>query len=303
MPLIVLSGAALLAGILAGWAARRMHLHLADAPDIAAMEVRRHPRLRSAVVKRLSRGRLAAAEATGVALFAAFVVTVVGAFVVGLLSLLLRTDTGLGVDSAVADWGQDEASGRSTDVIRVITYLGDPRIVAILAVVVAVACVIRKTDRDELWAVPFLAVVIAGNSALYNGLKELLDRARPAFEASTADLDPSFPSGHTATAAAGYAAIAFVLARRGSMRVRAWHAGAAVAIAVAVAASRVLLGVHWLTDTVGGLALGWAWCAVVVVAFGGRLLRFGATAEAIGDSARGSASGPPGPDRAAGAIR
>ena len=50
-------------------------------------------------------------------------------------------------------------------------------------------------------------------------------------------------------------------------------------IAVAVAASRVLLDVHWLTDVIAGLALGWAWFAACAIAFGGRLLRFGTAAE------------------------
>jgi undecaprenyl-diphosphatase len=49
-------------------------------------------------------------------------------------------------------------------------------------------------------------------------------------------------------------------------------AAAAVAIAVAVASSRVLLDVHWLSDVIGGLSLGWAWFALCSVAFGGRLL-------------------------------
>ena len=54
---------------------------------------------------------------------------------------------------------------------------------------------------------------------------------------------------------------------------------AAVAIAVAVAASRVLLDLHWLSDVVGGLALGWAWFALCAVVFGGRLLRPTAAAD------------------------
>jgi undecaprenyl-diphosphatase len=41
----------------------------------------------------------------------------------------------------------------------------------------------------------------------------------------------------------------------------------------------VLLDVHWLTDVIAGLALGWAWFSVCSIAFGGRLLRFGAGAE------------------------
>ena len=42
---------------------------------------------------------------------------------------------------------------------------------------------------------------------------------------------------------------------------------------MAVAASRVLLDYHWLSDVVGGLALGWGWFALCAVIFGGRLLR------------------------------
>jgi undecaprenyl-diphosphatase len=48
---------------------------------------------------------------------------------------------------------------------------------------------------------------------------------------------------------------------------------------VTVAGTRVLLGVHWLTDVLAGLAIGWAWFALWSIAFGGRLLHFGAPAE------------------------
>jgi membrane-associated phospholipid phosphatase len=42
----------------------------------------------------------------------------------------------------------------------------------------------------------------------------------------------------------------------------------------------VFLDVHWLTDTLAGLFLGWAWFAACAVAFGGRrFLRFGAAAD------------------------
>jgi undecaprenyl-diphosphatase len=69
-----------------------------------------------------------------------------------------------------------------------------------------------------------------------------------------------------------------------------------------VAATRVLLGVHWLTDVVAGLVLGWTWFAMVSVAFGGRLLRLGEPLEAaervifVSERAEApSAEGPPAP--------
>jgi hypothetical protein len=39
--------------------------------------------------------------------------------------------------------------------------------------------------------------------------------------------------------------------------------------------------VHWLTDVIGGAALGFGWFVVCSVAFGGALLHFGAPAERV----------------------
>jgi membrane-associated phospholipid phosphatase len=66
--------------------------------------------------------------------------------------------------------------------------------------------------------------------------------------------------------------------------------GLAAGIAVGVAATRVLLDVHWLTDVIAGLSLGWAWFAVCAMAFGGRILRFGAAIEIAADAAEGTGS-------------
>ena len=131
-----------------------------------------------------------------------------------------------------------------------------------------------------------LLAVILGDKLLTHAIKELVDRARPELEAVAATLGPSFPSGHTSTAAASWAAFALVAGRWWGRRAWPALAGGAVGIAVAVALSRVLLDVHWLTDVLGGLALGWAWFAACAIAFGGRLLSFGASARA---AARGGA--------------
>jgi len=48
-----------------------------------------------------------------------------------------------------------------------------------------------------------------------------------------------------------------------------------------VASSRVLLGVHWLTDVIAGAIFGWTWFVLVTVLFGGRILRFGEPAERV----------------------
>jgi len=126
----------------------------------------------------------------------------------------------------------------------------------------------------------FLVAVTIGQTLMSTFVKDLLDRVRPTANPIAHTLGPSFPSGHTTGAAACFAAFALVLGRGRSRNVQSLLAGAAVFIALAVAASRVLLGVHWLSDVLGGLALGWAWFALCSIAFGGRLLRLGAPIEA-----------------------
>ena len=118
-------------------------------------------------------------------------------------------------------------------------------------------------------------------TVLNNGLKLVVERERPLVPHLTAASGWSFPSGHSATSAACWAAIGLVSMRWVSRRWRPAIVAASAAIAVAVAASRALLGVHWLTDVVAGVVVGWAWFVLVAVAFGGRLQRLGEPVEAL----------------------
>ena len=112
--------------------------------------------------------------------------------------------------------------------------------------------------RPSRWLPVFLITVTIGQTLMSTFVKDLLDRVRPTANPIAHTLGPSFPSGHTTGAAACFAAFALVLGRGRSRNVQSLLAGAAVFVAIAVAASRVLLGVHWLSDVLGGLALGWA---------------------------------------------
>jgi undecaprenyl-diphosphatase len=110
---------------------------------------------------------------------------------------------------------------------------------------------------------------------LVNTTKYIVGRPRPDIAQLTGFSGSSFPSGHAAAAAATLAAVAFLVGRGRSQRVKVIAASLAAALAVGVATTRVLLGVHWLTDVLAGVALGWGWFALCSVAFGGRILRFG----------------------------
>ena len=125
----------------------------------------------------------------------------------------------------------------------------------------------------------FLLLVVGGQFLLANTIKFFVARARPTVDQLTGFSGKSFPSGHATAAAATYAACALLFGIRRSLNTKAVCAGTAAGIAVLIAGTRVLLGVHWLTDVIAGLILGWAWFAVCSIAFGGRFLRFGAPVE------------------------
>jgi undecaprenyl-diphosphatase len=246
-------------------------------PRAAAQAVRgaieTHPHAQSFL-----RRRTDPATATGLLLTILFIVAVAGVVAAGSLLVMINTGSGFARwDQSAGEWGADHATSGSAAFLRTFSLLGGTGVSVTLAVVVAVVQMVR-TRRHEI--VAYLATVFLGVTLVVNITKGIVDRDRPDIRRLTGFAGSSFPSGHAATAAATLAALALVIGLGLSPRSKAVLAGAAAGLAAAVAATRVLLGVHWLTDVMAGLALGWAWFCVCSLAFGGRLLRFGAPVEA-----------------------
>jgi membrane-associated phospholipid phosphatase len=175
------------------------------------------------------------------------------------------------VDAALADWGSRAATPAATAILEGCTTLGATWFVTVVAVVVGLVEAFRRRPG----AVAFVLVAVAGQNVINNAVKLLVQRARPPVEPLTANSGFSFPSGHTAAAAATYAVIALLLARGHPWRARVGLAGAAAALTCMVGASRVLLGVHWLTDVIAGALVGLLWFGVCALLFGGARLALG----------------------------
>jgi undecaprenyl-diphosphatase len=126
--------------------------------------------------------------------------------------------------------------------------------------------------RGRRWPVAFAAAAAAtGAASLVVGqLKNVFDRARPPESDPTLGSlvaipdNPSFPSGHSATAFAAATAIAILCPK-----LRPW----ALALAVGVALSRLYLRVHFPLDVLVGGLIGagfGALAAIVALQFRGR---------------------------------
>lgn len=285
MVLLVVAGAGLAVGGLIAMLAKRWPA--IEAPRVAGEtiveEVEQHPTL-----ARHLRRHFDPTTETGVALTVAAVFVIGVAVAVGVLLTLIRIKFGLqSVDARLARFAGRHASEWSTDVMHRLTEMGGTRGVIVVA---AVACIVAYVRRPSRSLPIFMTVVVAGQFALSNGIKYLVDRARPEINQLTGHAGTSFPSGHATAAAATLAAVALILTRGRSKRAKIAAASVAAGLAAMVAATRVFLGVHWFSDVVAGLLLGWAWFALCSIAFGGRVLRFGApvaTAEVVADTVPG----------------
>lgn len=246
----------------------------ADPIDPAAEEraversLRHHPKVRRFLHQRMDR-----TSAGGYMLTAAFVVAFGVSTVLGLLLALIGHNRTLSeIDDSIAEWGSKHATSRSVDVIKLVTNLGATWVVLTVLVVVAVIDFAHRRNREVFL---FVAAVGVGELVLNNLIKALVRRDRPAVLHLMNAGGYSFPSGHTAAAAAGWSAVALILGRDRSRPFRATLAAGAALIAAMVATSRALLGVHWFSDVLAGLALGWGWFLLVAVIFGGRRQRLG----------------------------
>lgn len=278
MPIVLLLLASLAAGSLVTvLAAHYPHTAGVSQPSDQAATRAGHAIAEHGSLRRLLRGRLDPAAATGLALTLALVVILAGGLVVAVLAHLMRSNSELAaIDKSVGQWGVDHRVDWSTEALQLFTWLGDTHLVIVLAVIVGVVEYARRPSR---WILPFLAVVVGGQVVLTNGVKAILDRVRPEFNPIAETLGPSFPSGHSAVAAAFFGATALLMSRGRLPSERAVIFGVAAGLAAGVACSRVMIGVHWLSDVVAGVLFGWAWLSACSIAFGGRRLRFGAPVE------------------------
>ncbi len=269
-------------GVVVWWATRSAVR--ADPADVRVAD----STARDAVVEhpglaRLLRRRIDPATASGLALTLAAVVAVLGVLGVGTMFEMVQRNAGLArLDSSAARFGATRLSPATERLFKIVTQFGGTWVVVALAVVVLVIEHRRVPSRKIVW---FFLVAIGGTVAITNLVKVLVDRARPDIARLVGASGPSFPSGHSSSAAVAYAAFALVLGRGQRRRVKALLAAVAAVRAAAVATSRVLLGVHWLTDVIAGVALGWGWFAVSSIMFGGRMLEFGRPVEQLQEQA------------------
>ena len=200
----------------------------------------------------------------------AAVVTVAGCLVVlAVLGAGVRTGFGpqLRIDGAVSEtlYAGDHRAAALTTLLDVLTAPG----LSVFRYVVYLPVVVLLVRRGAWWTVAWLATAVVLIGPLNTLLKHYFGRVRPDFSQGGARLESlSFPSGHS-SGIATLVTVALVLAwplLAGRARHLALAAG--IALVLLVGLTRMWLGVHFLSDVLGGWALGVGWSLLTALLFG-----------------------------------
>jgi membrane protein DedA with SNARE-associated domain len=178
---------------------------------------------------------------------------------------VLASDEGVLLDGPVQRFFVAHREAWLTPVMRGVTDLGNAAVLAGLILVVGLAWWRRRRTWRPLG---LLAGAYLGAWVLSDTIQDLTRRPRPpASQAIGHWVGYAFPSGQTSKAAAVYgmlAALAAAASSRWGRNVTAWTA--AVVIVGLVGLSQLYLGAHWLTDVLGGAALGATWLFALLTA-------------------------------------
>lgn len=186
----------------------------------------------------------------------------------GLVALQARRAVPGNLDRVAWEWVIAHRDGRPlvTRFFEGLTVLGNFWVATPLILAVTLLLFVLRRYRvpgiARGEAVFFFGVVQAGR--IVNGAVKLaFQRDRPPLARRLAEESSfSFPSGHAAFSALFFGMLAFLLARglRGKLAwLRIPAVGACLVLSILLGASRIWLAVHYTTDVLGGLVLGYAW--------------------------------------------
>ncbi len=151
-------------------------------------------------------------------------------------------------------WLEEERTSTLNTVATLASVPSDtPVKIGLMAVLLVAFPLIWKRWHD--WA--FLLGALILEVSVYGLSSWIVGRPRPDVERLSSAPTESFPSGHVAAALTFYVGLALIVSwhtERRDLRTLAWTVG--TIIPIAMIASRLYLGMHYVTDVIGGLVLG-----------------------------------------------
>jgi len=156
------------------------------------------------------------------------------------------------IDKIVNQWFLDNQSDMLHSIFLSITKLGNLTTILILSVVVTLFFLWRGY-RAEM---KFYWIGMLSSALLFSGIKEIVGRTRPSsYIGDYLQHGYSFPSGHATMSMAFALLLFFILYPRLSTIYRYALVAFVVLFPISISISRLYLGIHYLSDVLGGLSL------------------------------------------------
>ncbi len=169
------------------------------------------------------------------------------------------------IDLQWHDWAVSERYTGATTFFAIMSVIGGPVFLGVVAGLLAGWILIERRYR---WAA-YLIVTTGGGALLLTELKRYFERARPVLaEQLRRAHGYSFPSGHAMGSTVVIGALTYLAIRvLPHWKQKAAAIAFAITFVIAVAASRVYLGVHWLSDIGAGIAGGLLWVMTTTLGY------------------------------------
>ena len=218
----------------------------------------RYPRLWTFVA-----GRFAPGEYLGLHLTVGLAISLASLWLfLSLTEDVIHHDAITNFDLAALDWIRAHRTPAGYIVARSISAIGDPRVI----VSVGLIGVVILAARARWLFVEGWVIALIGGEALNQFLKRLIHRPRPLQSSILSSQSWSFPSGHAMVSLIAYGMLAYVLVVLGSwsFRRRVDIALGATLVILLIGWSRIYLGVHYVSDVIGGYVAGSIWLAACI---------------------------------------
>ncbi len=127
---------------------------------------------------------------------------------------------------------------------------------------------ILKSNKQRI----FLFLDLIGSGLIINITKNIFLRERPIIGQNLL-ADYSFPSGHTFIAITFYGFLLYLVMKDKESNYKKLKEGLLLFLIITIPLSRLILGVHYLTDVLGGITLGLAYLFFLIIMYESNFLK------------------------------
>ena len=166
-----------------------------------------------------------------------------------------------GIDSNVAIFFANHNNIVLTNIFKFISFICSPKFMILVNVCLFIFIILKKKYKLFLINVASIASVVVNNI-----IKIIIKRERPNFLVLSNETSYSFPSGHSMISILFFGSIIY-LVNKYNIKYRKTITILLSIFIILVGLSRLYLGVHFLTDVIGGYLCGFIALIIIIMIF------------------------------------